>query len=108
MTHHIKTTLRLAWVELENRLLEGFTEVSFGSGPRVNNEQLLSIIAMHHPDGRVVAIERVKTYNGVRTTINDPSETEYTQDEFRKRKNDYQLQLSPHYPIAESLDEYKD
>ena len=103
MTHHIKTTVRLARLQLEARLSEGYTSVSFGSGPQVGDESFLSVIAMYHPNGLVSTIERVKTHQGIHTAIHYPVERNYSIGEFEKKMERYQVELSTKYSIDESL-----
>jgi hypothetical protein len=91
----------------EKRLKEGYTEVSFGTGPWVKNQRIVNLFVFYHPNGNIATYEQPKFSNEGQTVRGTPHEEKYSQKEFNKLKERWNLKVKENrHSLKEILDEW--
>ena len=94
------------------KLSEGYIEMAPGSGDWVPNDsgygesRIAYLLAFYHPDGKVFAFERGKerlSQGSSRHT--GPFEKEYTEEEFRKHLDNFQIEMSNRKNLEKAISE---
>ena len=67
----------------KRRLREGYNKVAFCPNTLIRNNRLITIWVFYHPNGKIATYEFPVSDN--------PFEAEYTKEEFKKHKEEFQI-----------------